>query len=137
MTALRVIVKHPGRAPQVAMIDGALNSLQHVVGGFIEVMHIGGGMDLVFNEEGLLLGLKRNAQIFGGAGTAEIVGSMFFVGVDVSVGAFRSLTDAQTVLLLSRWRHDDEGFVFYAPEVDIVNASDYRDDHATDKGDDQ
>jgi len=45
-----------------------LRELQGVVGGFIERLALGGGVELWMNEEGRILGLKPNGQASAVAG---------------------------------------------------------------------
>ena len=35
---ITVLVKHPGKAPEVREIDNSLNQLQLIVGGYIQVV---------------------------------------------------------------------------------------------------
>ena len=46
----------------------SLETLQGIVGGLIEVVHLPGGRMLVVNEEGLILGLPANPRARGLSG---------------------------------------------------------------------
>lgn len=65
MTAktLRACLLLPGQpAVIVEDLDASLENLQAIVGGLVEVAHIGGPYVAIINEEGLLLGLDWNVE---------------------------------------------------------------------------
>ena len=55
-----------GCCPEVIEIDNSLEAMQALVGGWIEILRLNDGLDLVMNEEGKLLGLPPNVSLFGG-----------------------------------------------------------------------
>jgi uncharacterized protein YozE (UPF0346 family) len=71
---LKVIIKEVGKAPYLKGIDEGLESMKSIVGGWIEVVPVGGGMCLVCNEEGKLEGLHPNFA----TDSDIIVGNVFF-----------------------------------------------------------
>jgi len=52
--------------PLVVEIAPTLDEMKALVGGWIEIVSIGGGLDLCCNEEGKLMGLPPNVALFGG-----------------------------------------------------------------------
>jgi hypothetical protein len=83
---IRVVVCRTGQGPVEETIDGGLESMQKLVGGYIEMVHLGGGISAVCNEEGIMLGLPQNACGF--------LGDFFFTRTDPRTGDGVSLTDA-------------------------------------------
>ena len=94
-----VIVKRPGlvNGPEDRTITGDLESMQEIVGGYIELVRLPGleehGIDLYVNEEGKLNGLQANFLIY--EGRDLVVGTVFFVGADEETGETVSLTAKQ------------------------------------------
>jgi hypothetical protein len=64
---LRVVVVEPGREPQAREIGDDLDSLQAIVGGYIEVVPLGDlpGLLIVCNEEGIMHALPLNRGLHG------------------------------------------------------------------------
>ena len=61
------VIKIPvGSDPMVVQIPNTLDAMKAIVGGWIEIVSLGGGLDLCLNEEGKLLGLPPNVALFGG-----------------------------------------------------------------------
>lgn len=59
-----VLIIEPEKAPRMANITGDLNSLQQVVGGYIEAVYpYDDPVAIVCNEEGKLLGLPLNRKL--------------------------------------------------------------------------
>lgn len=86
---IRVVVAAPGAKPVISNIDPSLKSLQSIVGGLVECVHVG-GLDLWVNEEGLLLDLPFNREIEG----IPLVGTILVTGTD-GEGELTSLSDSQ------------------------------------------
>ena len=64
MGNIKCIIKRPDeKIGHMTYISNTLENLQKTVGGYIEVIRIGGGCLLIVNEEGKLDGLERNFQI--------------------------------------------------------------------------
>ena len=76
---MRVVWKQVGAAPKVRSIPNALEALQELVGGYIEVLNMGNDLVLIVNEEGLLhgLGLHLSLPDYG-----IIVGDVVFAAID-------------------------------------------------------
>lgn len=77
-TYIRAIVKNPGEAPVEKNIDGGLETLQRMVGGYIECVSVGKGVDLFVNEEGLLIDLPFNKNVRG----HNLVGTIVAISCD-------------------------------------------------------
>lgn len=92
---LKILVKEPYKAPYVKEIDGSLESMQKIVGGYIECvpMPTVDGVDLYVNEEG-----KLEAQL-GNFWLPEYedcaVGTCFMVGFNPETGETKDITDRQ------------------------------------------
>jgi hypothetical protein len=78
---MRVVVKEPGRDPEVREVSGELRMLQAIVGGYIEHVASIPLLDVVVygNEEGRLQGLPYNFTKVDGT---VIVGTVVAVRVD-------------------------------------------------------
>ena len=88
------VIKIPvGSDPLVVEIDNSLDEMKAIVGGWIEIVGLGGGLDLCCNEEGKLMGLPPNVALFGGQDV--VAGDCFLL------------------------RHDDEGEAVSVTATDI------------------
>lgn len=75
-----VVIKEPGKPAVVdPLFDNTLEAFQSAVGGYIECVPLGHGLNavLVCNEEGKLLDLPLNISL----GWDDIVGSVVVCGV--------------------------------------------------------
>ena len=92
---IRVLVKEPGKEPEVREIEHTLEGMRAVVEGYIECppSELNGlGVDLWANEEGKLNGLAPNITLFGGRDV--VVGTVFLAAND-GEGATIGLSDEQ------------------------------------------
>lgn len=99
MNKIKVYIKYPHRAPYAAWIGNKLESLQRIVGGYIEAVPFrtpdGKDMVVICNEEARLHGLPVNCKVCG----VEFVGPIIFTGssgedfasVPMDFPAFRKL----------------------------------------------
>ena len=78
MEKITVVVKEPGKAPEIRQIDNTLKALQDIVGGYIETVTIATDMVIICNEEGLIKHLPPNCRILG----CYFVGTILAAGVD-------------------------------------------------------
>ena len=92
---MRCIVKPVGQPPEVCNIPNTLEAMQSLVGGYIQLVPIGLGIDLLCNEEGLLLKLPVNC---GFAGTIALV------GLNLNTAERRSLADDEVGKALAWFR---------------------------------
>ena len=79
--------------PLVVEINNSLDEMKAIVGGWIEIVGLGGGLDLCCNEEGQLMGLPLNVALFGGQDV--VAGDCFLL------------------------RHDDEGEAVSVTAADV------------------
>ena len=96
---IRVLKVEPGRLPEEITMPNTLKAFQAAVGGYIEVLDLGGDALLVCNEEGKLAGLPANRCVCGDtiAGTFLVVGS--------AEGEFCSLSDEDAVHYAREFEH--------------------------------
>lgn len=71
---MNIIVKEPGKQAYHKSIEGTLQEMQEIVGGYIEVVAIGPNLLMVCNEEGKQRGLQPNFKL----GMDIICGTVFF-----------------------------------------------------------
>ncbi len=84
---IRVLKVEPGRPSEEITMPNTLKAFQAAVGGYIEVLDLGGDALLVCNEEGKLMGLPPNRRI----GDDVIAGTFLIAGS--ADGEFCSLSD--------------------------------------------
>lgn len=96
---MRIIIKRVDKSPEVSSIDKQyeLTSLQNIVGGYIEAVHITNDIVLICNEEGKLIGLHHNFNLKNGI---KIVGDVCF-SRDNHDGEFTDLTDEDIEKIIS------------------------------------
>jgi hypothetical protein len=83
---IRILIKEPGKDPEVREVEHELKTFQNIVGGWIETVPILKNIILVCNEEGLLLNLPVNI-----INNYKFCGTVFFVRTKYE--NFVSLTD--------------------------------------------
>lgn len=80
MNKIKAIIKRPDEEfGHIANISCTLENLQKIVGGKIETVYMG-GLILIVNEEGKLLGLEPNFRMVNGVFSDIIVGTAVVVG---------------------------------------------------------
>ncbi len=92
---IRVLIKEPGKAAEMRTIENTLESLQKIVGGYIETVTMFADLVVICNEEGRIYGLPFNCEFC----NVDFCGPIVFVGVDgeefddfpVSEDAFRRI----------------------------------------------
>lgn len=75
---IKVIIKEPGKAPEIKTVANDLGTLQSIVGGYIETVTLASDLVIICNEEGILWNLPYNLDI----GGHSFVGTVVFAGVD-------------------------------------------------------
>ena len=85
---IKILYKRVGREPEVVEMENTLQSMQSMVGGFIEVIPYD-DYELVCNDEGTIMGLYPNV----GFDYDVINGNFFIANDDYETGDFASLTD--------------------------------------------
>lgn len=72
-----VVIKEPGKAPVVEpWFENTLESFQAAVGGYVETATLATDLILICNEEGRLLGLPHNCNVYG----VDFCGTILAVG---------------------------------------------------------
>lgn len=87
MTRLEVIYCPADGSPQIRMIEHSLETLQKLVGGYIETIRVAPGVVAIVNESGLLMDLPENTTLKG----LSFVGNVILAGHDPGADDFRSL----------------------------------------------
>ncbi len=85
---VHILKVEPGKAPELVAVPNTLDAYQAEVGGNIEVLELDGGVCLICNEAGKLLGLPVNRQV-----GSDIIAGTFLIAGDAD-GAFCSLAEA-------------------------------------------
>ena len=75
---ISVIIKQPGEAPYKTEVENTLKSLQELVRGYIETVTFAEDAAVICNEEGRLLEMPFNCNLFG----VDFVGPIVIAGVD-------------------------------------------------------
>lgn len=92
---MRIVKVEPGKPAEICDIDGSLESMQEVVGGYIECLNPWKTrITLVCNEEGKINGLQPNRVIYYGFEAVDIIfGTFFFCRTEGE--ELTSLTDGE------------------------------------------
>jgi hypothetical protein len=100
MSTIRVLVKHPGKDPEVQEMETILEAMQAIVGGSIELVGLSedSGLDIYLNEDGKVIGLPLNVYFLPGD---IIVGTLFVVRAGEE-GNDISLTD-EDIVFATKW----------------------------------
>lgn len=77
MSKIRVLIVEPGKEPYEARIENTLGTLQSIVNGYIEMIPMESGVDLIINDEGKLMNLPFNRYITGNM----LVGTIIVTGI--------------------------------------------------------
>lgn len=77
MSKIRVLIVEPGKEPYEARIENTLGTLQSIANGYIEMIQMESGVDLIINDEGKLLNLPFNRYITGNM----LVGTIIVTGI--------------------------------------------------------
>ena len=119
---IKVIVAEPMKEAYVTTIKNDLETLQGIVGGYIEALNFTeDNVDIICNEEGKLerLPLNRGLTSKNGELFEIIAGTMLIAGVNYASGEFISLTDEQAEKYLQQFLKPE---VFYRINDEIISA---------------
>jgi hypothetical protein len=105
---IQVVVVDPMKNPYKKTIPNKLESMQELVGGYIEIIRIGntetgGEIAITLNEEGKLIDLPMNRIIIGTGGSDVLVGTFFITGYNLQ-GDNISLNDEECEKLIKRFK---------------------------------
>ena len=95
---MKILVVEPEKAPMVKEIDGSLESMQKIVGGYIEAIYpLDDPIALVCNEEGKINGLSPNRVLVDKDGNVldVICGTFFLCEVLPTEENFTGLSDEE------------------------------------------
>lgn len=87
---IRVLKVEPNKHPEEVMLENELEAMQEAVGGYIDIVSLEGGICILLNDEGKLIGLEGNRRI----GNDIIVGNFYVCGSN-DEGDLVSLTDEE------------------------------------------
>ena len=81
---MKAFILKPGKPGEPIEIENTLEALQAAVGGYIEVVTLGGGQAAVVNEEGKINDLPFNRALYaGGMDPVDyLFGNVLIVGTD-------------------------------------------------------
>ena len=99
---IRVLKVEPNKHPEEFMLENELEAMQEAVGGYIDIVSLEGGVCILLNDEGKLIGLDGNRRI----GNDIIVGNFYVCGSN-DEGDLVSLTDEEMEQYMD---------MFYEPE---------------------
>ena len=94
-----VLIVEPGKTPRTAEIGGSLESMQAVVGGYIQAVYpFDDEIALICNEEGKILSLPFNRSLYSpetGVVYDIVVGTFFMCAASTEESNFGSLSEEQ------------------------------------------
>lgn len=106
---MRVIIVEPLKPARVEEIEAGLESLQHIVGGYIEAVYPWEDTAaIVCNEEAKLENLSLNRALRDNHGKIYDIISGTFLVVGLGEEDFDSLTDAQVETYMTRFQQPEE-----------------------------
>ena len=103
---MQVVIVEPEKKPVVQNIDGALASMQQIVGGNIQAVYpFEEPVALICNDEGMLLNLPLNRALRDSSGAIYdiVAGTFFLCAAPANSDRFESLTDEQAQAYLERF----------------------------------
>ena len=103
---MQVVIVEPEKKPVVQNIDGALASMQQIVGGNIQAVYpFEEPVALICNDEGMLLNLPLNRALRDSSGAIYdiVAGTYFLCAAPANSDRFESLTDEQAQAYLERF----------------------------------
>ena len=77
MQNIRVIIKKPNEEAYMTVIKNELETLQKIVGGYIETVTLADDFVVICNEDGRIKKLPQNCNVCG----VDFVGTIIFAGV--------------------------------------------------------
>ena len=104
---MKILVVEPGKEPKIKEIDGNLESMQKIVGGYIEAIHpFDDPIALVCNDEGKINGLPPNRILIDKTGDILdiICGTFFLCEALPTEENFTGLSDTEVRKYMERLR---------------------------------
>lgn len=100
---IQVVIVEAGKHPRAECISNTLESMQAIVDGFIQEVHISNDAVLVCNEEGKLYVLKANRSV-----GDDIIAGTFFIAGDKGYEHLVSLSDEQVQKYMEQFYEIEE-----------------------------
>ena len=103
---MRVVIVEPGKKAYVKEIEPGLESMQQIVGGYIQMVYpFSEPIALICNDEGKLFGLPLNRRLRDESGELYdiISGTFFLCGAPPGSDELVSLTPEQETFCLERF----------------------------------
>lgn len=98
MKKMKVVLVEPRKQARVVEIDHSLESMQKIVGGYIETFRLDDEVYIICNEEGKLGGFQPNRAIWYEGELIEIIfGTFFICSAPWDSENFASLSDADAL----------------------------------------
>ena len=108
MKKLRVIKVEPSKPPRIVEVSPDLDSLQHEVGGYIQVIYpFSDPVGIICNEEAKINGLPLNRALFDESGVIYDIIAGDFLVVGLSDESFSGLNDNLTAKYLKRFERPE------------------------------
>ena len=106
---MKVIIVEPNEKARIAEIDNRLETLQSIVGGYIECIYpFDDNVGIIANEEGMLIGLEPNRALRNDEGSIYDIIFGTFIVAGLTEDDFGSLTDEKIEKYLAE---------FFLPEL--------------------
>lgn len=97
MKKMKVVLVEPKKQARVVEIDHSLESMQQIVGGYIETFQLDDEVFIICNEEGKLNGLEPCRAIWHEGELIDIIfGTFFICAAPWDSDNFASLSDEQS-----------------------------------------
>ena len=90
---MKVLIKEPGKPYEFRDIEKTLEAMQAIVGGYIEVITLRNGLDLICDEEGRLKNKEPNAVVRTATKSPQQIVGTFFV-CQTAGGEFAGFNDS-------------------------------------------
>ena len=108
MKKLRVIKVEPSKPPRIVEVSPDLDSLQHEVGGYIQVIYpFSDSVGIICNEEAKINGLPLNRALYDESGVIYDIIAGDFLVVGLSGESFSGLNDKLTEKYLRRFERPE------------------------------
>ena len=105
MEKIKAIICEPNKPPRLDYIAQDLETLQNIVGGYIDVTHaLDSGACIVLNDEGKILNLALNRPLRDKSGAIyDVIAGTFIIVGDTGAEEFTSLTDEEAARYMTEY----------------------------------
>lgn len=106
--SIQVVVVEPSKKPYKKIIPNKLESMNALVGGYIEIIRIGytetgGSIAITLNEEGKLMNLPFNKVVHWLGGSDVLVGTFFITAFNMQ-GDNITLSDSECEKIIKKFK---------------------------------